>query len=70
MDKFAAYSDVRLPDGRQPTLSDVLDEHFAGEYDELFGWLVFAIEANYLGFFMARLAQFNGIGAAEKTNSR
>lgn len=60
VDKFAAYSDVRLPDGRQPTLSDVLDDHFAGEYDELFGWLLFAIEVNYLGFFTARLANLNG----------
>lgn len=54
---FAKYSDVRLPDGRQPTLIDVLDEHFAGEYDALFSWLVFAIEVNYLGFFTAKLAQ-------------
>lgn len=63
VDQFAKYSDVRLPDGKQPTLSDVLDDHFAGEYDELFGWLIFAIEVNYLGFFSARLAQ---LGASVK----
>lgn len=60
---FARYSDVRLPDGRQPTLIDVLDEHFAGEYDAMFSWLTFAIEVNYLGFFTAKLAQVTrGVG--------
>lgn len=68
VDKFARYSDVRLSDGRQPTLSDVLDDHFAGEYDELFGWLIFAIEVNYLGFFTARLAQLNGATAKVETS--
>jgi len=38
-------------EGRWPNLKDIFDAHFAGEYEELIGWLKFAIEVNFGSFF-------------------
>lgn len=43
---------VVLEDGKKPQLSDEFMElHFAGHYDEMFKWLLFAVEVNYGSFF-------------------
>src|SRR5271165_4858509 len=40
-DQFAPLCTVKYGE-KEPRLSDVFDEHFAGEYEALFQWLVFA----------------------------
>ncbi len=46
-----------------PKLSDIFDEHFAGNYGELLQWLSFAVETNYASFFGGGLG---GLGGAAK----
>lgn len=48
---FAPYSTVEEP-GRSQELARIYDVHFAGNYFELMGWLVFCFEVNH-GSFLA-----------------
>jgi hypothetical protein len=36
-------------------LADVFDDHFAGRYDAMVAWLVFALETNFSSFFSGSL---------------
>lgn len=51
-DTFAAATMVTGGDygAKQPQLKAVFDDHFAGRYDELLEWLLFAFEVNYGSF--------------------
>jgi hypothetical protein len=49
-DTFAKLTQVTLQDGKTPLLSDVFDEHFAGNYWEMTEWLLFALEVNFGNF--------------------
>lgn len=42
--------------GKEPDLGGIFALHFAGEYKDMFLWLVFALEVNFGGF-------FKGLGA-------
>lgn len=61
-DAISPNTVVVLSDGKKPRLSDIFDVHFAGEYDELIGWLQFAIEVNFSSFF--RVSPSKGTSAA------
>lgn len=50
-DELARFTVVVLDAEREPQLLGIFDDHFAGRYDAMFGWLAFAIEANFASFF-------------------
>lgn len=60
--EFSAVSEVMLPDGREPLLKNVFDDHFIARYDEMFEWLTFAIRLNYESFFVQALKRAGGLG--------
>lgn len=43
---------------KEPRLSDIFDQHFAGRYDEMLSWAAFVLECNYGSFFVGS----NGAG--------
>ncbi len=45
-----ARSTIADFDGRKTKLSDIYNVHFAGKYDELGQWLIFALMVNYRDF--------------------
>lgn len=47
---FMPLTQVTLPDGKTPLLKDIFDDHFAGNYFEMFEWLKFCIEVNFGSF--------------------
>lgn len=47
---FDKYTSVRIGD-KTPPLADIFDAHFISEYLEMLGWLKFAMEVNFAGFF-------------------
>lgn len=53
VEEFARQTVLVLADDLQPSLADVLDDHFAGHYDHLLQWLVFCLEVNFGSFFAA-----------------
>lgn len=52
-DTLATRTEIVYPadGGRAVPLANVYDNHFAGSYGELFGWLAFALGVNYQSFF-------------------
>ncbi len=49
---FAKSTTVRLPDGKEPRLSDVMNTHFVGKrYAQFPMWLAFAFEVTFGDFF-------------------
>jgi hypothetical protein len=38
---------------KAPQLDTIFDAHFVGRYEDMIAWLVFALEANFGGFFRA-----------------
>lgn len=53
-DAFASSTEVTLVDEkgrRTPKLSTIFSLHFAGNYEEMFRWLLFAFEVNFGSFF-------------------
>jgi hypothetical protein len=50
LDDFAKQTVLVLGD-REPRLSDMFDQHFAGRYDEMLGWAAFCLEVNFGSFF-------------------
>jgi hypothetical protein len=50
VDAFAPKTWVKLPDGKEPLLSDVFDLHFAGKYVRMYRWLAFCLECNFADF--------------------
>lgn len=50
VDTFAPKTWVRLPDGKEPLLSDVFDTHFAGKYARMYQWLGFCVQENFADF--------------------
>lgn len=63
-DAFAALTEVELSNGKRPRLKDVFDDHFAGEYDAFFEWLLFCVRLNFQSFFAKALAKVAGLGQA------
>ena len=51
LDELAVFTTVVLDAEREPRLSDVFDDHFAGRYDEMLLWAGFCLEVNYASFF-------------------
>jgi len=51
---FAPLSTVELSPGKCPSVVDIFEEHFAGDYTSLFAWLAFCVQVNY-GPFLAGL---------------
>jgi hypothetical protein len=49
-DELAKFTTVVIDAEHEPQLFAIFDDHFAGRYDCLYGWLAFAIEANFAGF--------------------
>jgi hypothetical protein len=49
-DKLSECTTVKMQNGKQPRLSDIFDEHFAGNYGEMLLWLRFAIRVNFESF--------------------
>ena len=66
-DDMAKLTEVELPDGKRPLLSNIYDLHFVGRYDEMFEWLTFCIKINFASFFAKALAKLGGLvkGKAE-----
>lgn len=56
-DDFAKLTEVELPDGKRPLLSNIFDLHFVGRYDDMFDWLAFCIKINFSSFFAKALAK-------------
>ena len=56
-DDFAKLTEVELPDGKRPMLSNIFDAHFVGRYDEMFEWLTHCIRINFSSFFSKALAK-------------
>lgn len=52
MAELAKHTVVVLDAEREPQLSAVFDDHFAGRYDHLLAWLKFALEVNFRSFFV------------------
>jgi hypothetical protein len=50
-DELARNTTVRVSADLEPRLIDIYDDHFAGHYDRLLGWLRFALEVNFRSFF-------------------
>lgn len=50
--EFAPRTEVKLGDGKAPNLDAIFENHFAGNYGELLGWLQFCLEVNYSSFFV------------------
>ncbi len=67
-DAFGKSSTVRLGE-KNPKVADVFDLHFAGNYDEMVLWLVFALEVNYAGFFRGMLAKVQSASAVSPAPS-
>ena len=64
---FAPYTEIqRLGDPKRPQLKDEFEEHFIGRYDEMLGWLLFALEVNFSSFFIGLTKQFEGYAALQK----
>ena len=57
LDDFAKHTVVVIGD-KEPRLSDVFDQHFAGRYDAMLQWAGFVVECNYGSFFVGS----NGAG--------
>lgn len=53
---FAPHTQVLESDGRSFTLSDKIDEHFAGRLEDLFSWLECAVEVS-LGSFLGGIGK-------------
>lgn len=51
MDELAKFTTVAIDDKREPRLSDIFDDHFAGHYDWMMSWAAFAFEVNFRSFF-------------------
>lgn len=51
LDELAKHTVVVLPGDKEPRLSDVFDDLFAGRYQDMVAWAAFALEVNYAGFF-------------------
>lgn len=49
--ELAKYTTVVIDEEREPQLSQIYDQHFAGHYDWLMEWFAFAMEANFRSFF-------------------
>lgn len=62
IDVFAPCTRVDLA-GKMPLLSDIFDAHFIGLYDEMLGWLVFAVQVNFSSI-------FGGLPRAEATDTQ
>jgi hypothetical protein len=50
-DKFAEYTVVIQTREIERRLPDIFDDHFAGKYDEMLGWLRACCEVNFSSFF-------------------
>ena len=50
-DKFSGMTQVKLGDGRDVRLKEVLSHQFAGEYGAMFEWMKFSMEVNFGDFF-------------------
>lgn len=55
-DAFSPLTFVMLPDGRNPRLDHIFDEHFAGHYVDLVKWLIFCVQVNFADFTDAALS--------------
>jgi hypothetical protein len=49
-DELAKFTTVVIDAELEPQLFAIFDDHFAGRYDAMVGWLAFAIEANFASF--------------------
>lgn len=58
-DTFGKNSEAKVGNG-WPTVSEIFDAHFAGEYAEMLGWLKFCIEVNFGSFFRQAIDQAKG----------
>lgn len=59
---FADHTMLRKEDGKEPELSDVFEDHFAGNYLDMMEWFAFCVEHNYANFWaglIAKLAKTN-----------
>jgi hypothetical protein len=52
MDEFAKFTVLVQSADVELRLSDILDDHFAGAYDEMLQWVRFALEVNFASFFV------------------
>lgn len=50
-DQFAEFTVIVQSRDVERRLADVFDDHFAGKYDEMFGWLRACCEVNFSSFF-------------------
>jgi hypothetical protein len=50
-DEMAKLTVVVLDGDKEPRLSGIFDDHFAGRYDEMLQWVAFVWEVNYGSFF-------------------
>jgi hypothetical protein len=50
-DPLAQNTFVRTGPSQTPILAKIFDDHFAGKYDLMAKWLVFALEVNFGSFF-------------------
>jgi hypothetical protein len=57
--EFGRASTVRLG-GKSPSVGDVFEVHFAGNYLEMCEWLAFCLEVNYRSFFTGIVAKLGG----------
>lgn len=44
---FAPMTQVRLPDGKEPVLSNIFDDFFAANYGVMVQWIFFCLEVNF-----------------------
>lgn len=49
-DSFAPFTTVTMQDGKKPRLSDIFDMHFAGNYQDMVNWIMFAMQVNFKTF--------------------
>lgn len=62
---YAKRTTVKLPDGREPVLADILDTHFTGKrFIDYFAWLGFAIWSTYGDFFTDALTKASDLPSA------
>src|SRR5574343_1614288 len=53
MSKYTEFDTVVQGKPARPRLDNVFDEHFAGNYQAMFEWLVFSLEVNFADFMLA-----------------
>lgn len=68
MAKYTEFDTVVGNKPARPRLDQVFDDHFAGRYDAMFEWLVFALQVNFADFTNALPELLQRLVAGGKAN--